>query len=278
MLADELVGVWQSPIVRTRDDGTFGVEFMFGKNGVLVTTLIGEGGERSQSFGSQYKIIGDQLVLMQDVESKMRRIRPEGNTLEITTNGEIGRFTRRTRDESVAVFLDRVRSDLRAPDPEPRARAVEAIVYVGPEAREAVPALLEIMKDHDSALRDNALWALINIGPEEKAILPAVIEAVNDRSDPYLAGSAAQGLGRLGARAKEAVPALIDLLKNGEESNQCSNQFHAAEALGKIGPDARAAIPALSEWAKSNSDARESVAMLAIKRIESPAAAKTGQK
>jgi HEAT repeat protein len=50
-------------------------------------------------------------------------------------------------------------------------------------------------------------------------------------------------LGKIGPEAREAVPTLIELLKN-KEGNDYRN---AAIALGRIGPDAKTALPALRE-------------------------------
>ena len=277
-LADVLVGSWQSAIVMT-EDGPIRTEFMFGKNGVLVVTLIDESKPKGQpgsvSYGAQYKIVGEQLVCEAiDSESEMPRIHIDGQILEIRGKNGTNRFTRKSKDESVAAYISSLITDLKASDRERRWRAAQGIRYVGPEAREAIPVLRETLKDRNSSYRQCALEALINIGPEEKGVLPVVIEKLNDRTDPILSGIAAQGLGKLGARAKEAVPALIDLLRTGEESNQCSNQFHAAEALGNIGPDARVALPALSEWAKDKSEAKRSAAAEAIKKIDSSATRK----
>ncbi len=294
-MADEIVGTWWHPATHMTEFGADGAELMFGKNGVLVCTAVDENGQRvpESSFGAQYKIVGDRLVCepMQEADSKMPKIRIDGNSLEIQSEEEedeetdrvarrtkTERFTRKTKSESVTAFLDGLKADLKASDRETRWRAVQGIRDVGPEAREAIPALREILKDRNFSFRQLALEALISIGPEEKAILPVVIERLNDRSDSHLADIAAQGLGKLGAKAKQAVPALIDLLRTGEESGQCSNQFHAAEALGKIGPDARAAIPALSEWMKDKSEAARRAATEAIRKIDSSAAGTLGPK
>ena len=50
--------------------------------------------------------------------------------------------------------------------------------------------------------------------------------------------------GRIGPEAREAVPALIELLMG--EDKEYMRQA-AARSLGRIGPDARAAMPALTK-------------------------------
>ena len=279
-LANEIVGTWQTAVTDT-EWGPMRTEIMFGKNGVLVMRIIDEGTPKRQlgldSFScvARYTLVGDQLVceaLSQG--SDMPKLRINGNTLETRDKISTTRFTRRTKDESVAACIKRIVTDLNDSDRERRLRALRGIRYVGPEAREAIPALRDLTKDHESSFRQLALEALINIGPEEKGVLPALIEKLTDRGDPGLASIAADGLGKFGAKAKEGVPALIDMLRNGDESNL----VRAARALGNIGPDARAAIPALSEWAKGKGETERSVATEAIKKIDSSAAGKPSPK
>src|SRR5689334_5770623 len=63
-------------------------------------------------------------------------------------------------------------------------------------------------------------------------------------------------LGRMGAAAKEAVPALLELLKDGS----VQNRKLAAWTLGYLGPGAVEAIPALLVAVR---DSNEGVRMLA---------------
>jgi HEAT repeat protein len=57
--------------------------------------------------------------------------------------------------------------------------------------------------------------------------------------------NALTALGRIGPKAKEAVPALGGLVKGKEEPLAVRSQ--AAIALGQIGPDAKEAVPALEK-------------------------------
>jgi HEAT repeat protein len=73
--------------------------------------------------------------------------------------------------------------------------------------------------------------------------IPALVEAVRDRED-LACYRVTVALERIGEEAKEAVPALIEnLLK----SEYCMIREWSAKALGSIGPAAKAAVPGLTE-------------------------------
>jgi len=252
-LASALVGTWQSPVVKT-DWGPLGAAWMFGKNGVLVVTGFNDHIPKWKTgftAGYHYEIVGDQLVCKGLCDFEKSTIRITGDKLELKSDHETEHFTREAKEDSVVIVIHNLVADMKAPDCETRANAVQGICHIGPEAREGVPVLRRMLNDRDPNSWPYALEALVNIDPLDKSILPAITKRLTDRGDPVLAGQAAQEAGKLGPAAKEAVPALIEMLKTGEENNQFSNQFHAAEALGNIGTDAHTAIPALKEWAKN---------------------------
>jgi HEAT repeat protein len=74
---------------------------------------------------------------------------------------------------------------------------------------------------------------------------------------------AATALGRIGPDAKEAVPGLVDLLK---DKKLGPARRVAAEALGAIGPDAKNAVPALKD-AASDGEISDAAAK-ALSRIQ----------
>jgi HEAT repeat protein len=75
---------------------------------------------------------------------------------------------------------------------------------------------------------------------------------------------AALALGRMGAEAKQSVPQLVKLLKEGDVQGRWS----AAAALGQMGAAAEEAMPTLKEALQDeNGDVRDAAAK-ALERIE----------
>jgi HEAT repeat protein len=125
-----------------------------------------------------------------------------------------------------------------------RAQAVWAVGCFGPEARAAVPDLVDELRR--GQLKDAALEALVRIGAGTDATVPYLIEQFRKQGCEHLTGMGSIGfnprvkdnLVRIGG---PAVPALLDVL-NGPDRDM---RVCAAEALGEIGSAARAAVPAL---------------------------------
>ena len=119
------------------------------------------------------------------------------------------------------------------------ANAIAAIAAIGPEAKDAVPRLiagLDGRKSRDGRQREKSqvllrsAFALTSIGD---AARPALIEALRG-DDTGLRIGAAKALGGMSARAKDAIPALIENLGHNDEELRSE----VVEALGLIGADA----------------------------------------
>jgi HEAT repeat protein len=67
-------------------------------------------------------------------------------------------------------------NELGFPDDVDRIQAAAALGKFGPEAREAVPALVGLLKDKNNEVREAAAWAIAYIGPDNAAV-SALIEA-----------------------------------------------------------------------------------------------------
>jgi HEAT repeat protein len=133
-----------------------------------------------------------------------------------------------------------------------RRRAAEALGYLGPAARSAVPCLLQALAeprtgnkkiDEDNSwLRFSAIKALGRIGPAAAEAVPKLFPKTGEtgpaRWEERLDGYMAEALGRIG---RPAIPALIRALQ-GEDLDL---RFFAIGSLGEMQDEAGEAVPAL---------------------------------
>ena len=141
-----------------------------------------------------------------------------------------------------------------------RESAAEALGEIGPDAKDAIPTLIDLLQDREVYVRKSAANALGEIGLHAKEAVPALITALGDE-DSWVRVYTAEALGKIGA--KEAVPALIGALE--DEDNYVRR--HATEALGEIGPDAKDAVPALIKLLEDEDKYVQGKAVTALKKI-----------
>jgi hypothetical protein len=153
-----------------------------------------------------------------------------------------GRWSVRNIGHSVGFYL-------RSEDVLIRQHAASALGEFGQDAKEAVPALIEMLNDERVAVRADVARALNKIEPDvvAKVAVPALIVGLTDEN---LSGrtKSVDVLGEIGPNAKAAVPTLIVLLEN--EDNRLRST--AANALGRIGPPASDAVPELIKLLKDD--------------------------
>ncbi|MEP6573807.1 MAG: HEAT repeat domain-containing protein [Gemmatimonadota bacterium] len=73
--------------------------------------------------------------------------------------------------------------DLKAAAPVTRNAAAYAISSMGPDAKAAVPALIDALSDDEATVRFPVAVALREIGPSAAAAVPALEKALDDRND-----------------------------------------------------------------------------------------------
>jgi HEAT repeat protein len=125
---------------------------------------------------------------------------------------------------------------------------IRALGEIGPEAMEAVPALVwAALEDEDRDVRSVAVWALGGIEPE---VAISVLSRVLEDGDPDQVRTSAI----LGLRQSkgEAVPALIRAL----EDKDPDMRIAAVEVLGWIGPEVAEAVPVLIRVLEDDADPR----------------------
>jgi HEAT repeat protein len=127
-----------------------------------------------------------------------------------------------------------------------RQQALLSLGQIGPAARDALPAVLEAYKTAKVQDRGVFLNAIFDIDPFQEAIVPALLAVLKapETRGTAIRASASTLLGNCAGDPKVIVPALLEALKENPQSFQ---RREIAVALGKIGPAAREAIPALKE-------------------------------
>jgi len=120
-----------------------------------------------------------------------------------------------------------------------QANAARVLGYIGPEAKEAVPALAAKLDSADEPLRLEAAAALVKIGDRSEKVVQTLTDAVRFvQTDLRI--SAIELLGTIGQPAQSAIPDLVQLLNDPSEIVRQKT----VGTLGKIGP---AAYPALAK-------------------------------
>ena len=127
------------------------------------------------------------------------------------------------------------------------ALAAETLGKIGRAAKKAVPELREVLKDKEEKVRRAAANALAGIGQAAKKAIPDLVETLKDK-DQEVCQNAAMALAAIGL---PAVAALIEVLKNEDEHEQVRRA--AIKALANIGWEAKDAIPDLIEALKDKS-------------------------
>lgn len=162
---------------------------------------------------------------------------------------------------------------IKDPDDKVWYSAFVALGKIGPDAKEAIPALTSALEDKNRSVRMMAVHALVRIDPNNKALsehaaeVVPVLTDVLKHEDKNMRSWAAVSLGRFGRNARDAVPLLVDALKDKEAGVRSS----VAEALGKIQTDEKDAVKALI-LAQADADAEVAVAVrAALVKIGAPA-------
>ena len=142
----------------------------------------------------------------------------------------------------VPVLLDALKRlpDLRKPE------AAAAIGEFGAAAKEAVPALIEALKSDDDSMRWAAAGSLGKIGPDAAVAIPELQRVLNDpKLESFIAPSIIKAFAGIG---KAGLPTLIDLLKNEDR------RYWAADAIRGMKESAADAVPSLIEMLKQDED------------------------
>jgi HEAT repeat protein len=125
---------------------------------------------------------------------------------------------------------------LKQKDPEGSVFGARGLAKLGKQAKDAIPALVEVAKAGDTGVRREAIEALAAVGPDAKTAGPLYVAALKDASaDSAVRQSALLALGQLGKdleKDKETVAAVLDAVKDTDKQVKKA----ALAAVGKLGP------------------------------------------
>ena len=143
------------------------------------------------------------------------------------------------------------------------------IIAIG--GADAVPALIEVLKNGTFSLRRAAINILLRIGPAAADAVPVLVQAMKRNEDPSVEGAeAAEALGRIGSQA--AIAALIATVRKRRcfflSTSHVAVGAAAAQALGAQGCKGQCAIPVLKEAMSDPNDGVRKAAAEALKAIK----------
>ena len=146
---------------------------------------------------------------------------------------------------------------------------------LGPIAKPAVPALIELLNDRNPRVRACAAHSLGLIGPEAESSISALLPLLDERNEgiPILASMSA--LGSIHKRPEIVLPALLQFL-NGERKDW-NYAAPALDALGWYREQARFAVPIIEEFLQDPDESKRNAALNALNRIDREAAAKAAR-
>lgn len=159
-------------------------------------------------------------------------------------------------------------------NPEVRTLAVELLAASGSKAKEAVDTLVVALGDADPAHRGDAAVALAAIGPDAAEAVPALVKVVEGgAADDASRYPAIFALGRIGAASAPATALLRGLMAKADDP---MGQAVSAWALLKITPDDEKliaeAVPLLRKGLRSERDLVRLEAVAALAELGKAAA------
>jgi HEAT repeat protein len=121
----------------------------------------------------------------------------------------------------------------------------DALTRIGPKA---VPALVELLAHKDVEIRGRAAAVLKTFGPDAADAVPALIKRLDGGEDQRVCSNVLAALAAIGPKAEAAIPALILTVLDPkavvakEEGSVIPLRAEAARALKAIGPKALPAV------------------------------------
>lgn len=163
---------------------------------------------------------------------------------------------------SVKTVVAKLTDRLNDPEAEVRGCAAQGLSYIGPQASDAAPTLIDMVKRRDKAM-GSAVVALGRMGPAATEATTELLETARD-DDHYMRHHSLQALALISPKDART----LDALKKGLKDDVASVRVEAAYSLGLLGTGATSAIPALRESSNDEDRNVADAAKAAIQRIQ----------
>lgn len=146
-----------------------------------------------------------------------------------------------------------------AASPRVRWAAAIATYHAGIPGHACLDALIRGVRHGDERVRRFATWTLGEMGPVARPAIPALVELARKDGGSGRTG-ATTAIGKIGGDAPEAIPLFVEDLKHAKENRR----IRAARALGRLGAHAAPALGALREALRDGSPTVRLLALEAI--------------
>jgi hypothetical protein len=134
------------------------------------------------------------------------------------------------------------------------------------KAKPAVPALIRLLKDEDYQVREIAANDLGLIGPEAEEAIPALIPLLDEHNHGTPILEAMMALGGIHRRPEIVLPRLLEFL-NGDRKDW-NYQSPALDAVGRYQSDAKALAPVIITFLDDPDTSRKNAAENALIMVD----------
>jgi HEAT repeat protein len=138
----------------------------------------------------------------------------------------------------------------RLKDPDADTRRLAAEEAGKRKVESAIPALAGLLEDADAKVRRAAVDALVRIGPRAAPALAGALRSTTEAARL----AAVSALHRLAGPKEKPTKEVLDALSAALKDGNIDVRIHAASTLGRFGANARGALPALFNAARDTSN------------------------